>query len=140
MWNGELRGSIYDRFRFVISSSESGVDGPVIVRTAKTATQQQLALTALALRLYELENHGYPESLNSLVPDMLPEIPRDFMDGTPLKYRRLGVERFLLYSSGNDGIDDGGDPTWSENATPWSDIWIGKDAVWPEVFQENTSN
>ena len=128
-------GSIYDQLRFVVSTAELGVDGAVAKNTTKSATRQSIAIAALALEIHRLENETYPETLDALVPTILDKVPRDYMDGTPLKYQRVNNDEFLLYSSGEDGVDDGGDPSWRDGAEVGSSIWDGRDAVWPKVAE-----
>jgi len=90
-------------------------------------------VAAIALRRYEL-HHGKPAtSLAALVPEILSELPRDFMDGQPLRYRLTSNGDFVLYSVGTDGRDDGGDP----NPLPALSgaihkLWNGRDIVWPK--------
>ncbi|MFG0244732.1 MAG: hypothetical protein ACF8MF_01605 [Phycisphaerales bacterium JB052] len=54
------------------------------------------------------EDHGQlPDSLSMLQPRYVPEIPHDLMDpGHEIRYRAEG-ERYVLYSVGSDGDDDG---------------------------------
>jgi len=61
----------------------------------------------LALRLYRADRGDWPAELADLVPAYLPGVPVDTLVGRPLIYRRTGGE-FLLYSVGNDGLDQGG--------------------------------
>jgi hypothetical protein len=61
------------------------------------------------------------------VPEFLEAVPIDHMSGLPLHYRITGDKEFLLYSVGEDGVDDGGD------ATPGKSFWDGHDAVWPRA-------
>ena len=52
------------------------------------------------------------------------------MDGRPLRYHLNPGGLFLLYSVGEDGVDNGGDTTLSPDAhNNWS---MGRDAVWPQ--------
>jgi len=67
----------------------------------------RLLQTDLALRLYYHDHGAWPQSLNQLVPDCLPELPIDPHSGRPFIYRP-GSDDFLLYSVGKDGIDNGG--------------------------------
>jgi hypothetical protein len=64
-------------------------------------------VTAIALELYRQENGSYPDSLNALVPALLPEVPLDRITGTPIHYR-IASDRPLLYSVGADRKDDNG--------------------------------
>lgn len=68
------------------------------------------ALLACALERYWFAHGTYPETLDALTPQYLETLPHDLVTGEPLKYRRLGDDRFLLHAVGWDGIDDGGDP------------------------------
>jgi len=63
---------------------------------------------ACALERHRLAHGEYPENLAPLVPAYLPTLPPDVVDGQPLHYRRLPDGRFLLYSIGWNGKDDGG--------------------------------
>jgi len=47
-----------------------------------------------------------PEQLSALVPAYLPALPRDLMDGRPLRYKHLDQKEFMLYSVGENGLDD----------------------------------
>ncbi|HLV80775.1 MAG TPA: hypothetical protein VKT32_10855 [Chthonomonadaceae bacterium] len=76
----------------------------------RSETQNALLLTALALRAYDAEHGDYPQSLSQLVPGYLARVPDDpFALHAPLRYRRAGT-KYLLYSLGPDGKDDGGKP------------------------------
>lgn len=46
---------------------------------------------ALALRLYQNRAGDWPDSLEQLVPDLLPAVPVDALSGKPLRYRREGT-------------------------------------------------
>ena len=71
---------------------------------------RRLNATGLAIRLFELDHGGRPETLALLVPDYLPSVPIDpfAADGAEIGYvRESGRDR--LYSVGRDGLDDGGE-------------------------------
>jgi hypothetical protein len=74
--------------------------------------QNALLTVALALRAYKVEHGDYPSTLGELMTDKcLTRVPVDpFTISRPVRYRRLSVERYLLYSVGPDGIDDRGAP------------------------------
>jgi hypothetical protein len=55
----------------------------------------------------------------------------DVMDGKPLRYRLNPDGTLLLYSVGEDGVDDGGDPTPGKSWTDSKCWWLARDAVWP---------
>ena len=45
--------------------------------------------------------------LAKLVPDFLPAVPRDLIDGQPLRFKTL-ARGYVVYSIGADGMDEGG--------------------------------
>lgn len=62
-----------------------------------------------ALRVWRAEHGTWPESLDELVPIILPAVPADPFspEGQPLHYDRKG-NGYLLYSVGWNGIDEQG--------------------------------
>jgi hypothetical protein len=63
------------------------------------------------------------------------------MSGKALRYHlRPGDGDFLLYSVGEDGKDDGGDPTQQEGKKSYRQIWDGRDAVWPSAATTEEAN
>lgn len=98
-------------------------------------TENQFALhdTALALTRHRLRHGAFPDSLDALVPTFLPELPRDRMDGQPLRYRKEADDRFTLWSIGDDLRDDGGDGTKEGASTETFAWWLARDAVWPRA-------
>jgi len=77
-----------------------------------TSTQAFLTLgeTACALERHWLAHGNYPGSLAELVPTYLNKTPADIINGQPLHYQRTENGKFILYSIGLDGKDDGGKP------------------------------
>jgi hypothetical protein len=65
------------------------------------------SLAAVAVERYRLRHRRWPDGIADLGPDLLPAIPRDPIDGRPLRYRRLD-DGVVIYSVGFDGRDDGG--------------------------------
>src|SRR5262249_52975358 len=83
----------------------------------------------------------YPARLDDLAPAYLKEVPLDFMDGKPLRYRTKEDGTFLLYSVGEDGKDDGGDGVDAPAYPAWRGImfstwWRGREAVWRMAASE----
>ncbi len=63
----------------------------------------------IAMARYRLVHGSWPISLEALVPDLLPVVPRDPHDGKLLRYAvREGSP--ILWSVGGDRVDDGGIP------------------------------
>ncbi|MGO8763981.1 MAG: hypothetical protein ACLQSR_02465 [Limisphaerales bacterium] len=86
------------------------------------------------MKRYQLQHGSYPTNLSALVPEFLPDVPRDPVDGQPLRYRANANGTFLLYSIGPNAKDDGGDPIHTSRASP-SLFWQNPDAldwVWPQ--------
>lgn len=74
-------------------------------------TDRRLAAVALALRLYAANHDGkYPSSLDELVPQYLPAVPKDpfAAGGKPLLYDSADPSAPAVYSVGDNGKDDGG--------------------------------
>jgi len=91
-------------------------------------TAWQLADVACALRRFQRDTGKYPTELAALVPNYLPEIPFDYMDGNRLRYHPTPEGSFVLYSIGSDGKDnDGALPTRFERNGPWM---AGADGDW----------
>jgi hypothetical protein len=77
-------------------------------QAAEFATQTRDAtLVSIALTVYHRRHIQWPERLEQLCPDLLPEVPLDRFDGEPLRYRIVD-DRPLLYSVGRNRIDEGG--------------------------------
>jgi hypothetical protein len=76
----------------------------------KQASLEAMMLTTragLACKIYKNKTGRYPENLEALVPDVLPEVPLDPFTGKPLVFRIKDGER-LIYSLGSNQKDDGG--------------------------------
>jgi hypothetical protein len=100
-------------------------------RFVTTESWRQCVVTAIALKRHELRHGALPKELSALVPEFLPAVLNDSVDGQPLRYRLNEDGTFLLYSIGIDGIDNGGDATPIPPASsfPWQ---AGRDWVWPQ--------
>lgn len=113
-------------------SLQAGALVQLLDATMTAETERQIVITAIALKRYQLKHGAYPENLNSLVPDFVSAVPRDPVDGKPLRYRQNSDGTFLLYSVGENGKDDGG----TASSAVYSDYdWLGPDApdwVWPQ--------
>ena len=118
--------------RFMLSSMLIGGHGSYIEKSGLSETMRQMALAAVALKRYSLQNKQPPLNLTSLVPAILKQVPMDPMDGQPLRCKLKPDGKLLLYSVGKDGVDNNGDPAPSDNQKNKS-ITSGKDWVWPEV-------
>lgn len=100
------------------SATSFDVIGPMIYQSQRcisvalrSQTLANMVTAAIALERFRLAHHAYPDTLANLTPDFLQAVPVDCMDGRDLRYRANPDGTYLLYSVGNDGVDNGGDPT-----------------------------
>jgi hypothetical protein len=83
------------------------------VAQAEDVARIDIARTVLAIERYRLSNKDHlPASLQELVPAYLGAVPADPFDGRPIRYNRL-PKGYLIYSVGEDGVDNGG-AEWNE--------------------------
>jgi hypothetical protein len=77
------------------------------MRHNRVAAHVRLLTAELAVRCYQSEQGSVPEGLEQLVPKYLQRVPIDPLSGHSLVYRSQGTN-WVLYSVGEDGVDDGG--------------------------------
>jgi hypothetical protein len=84
-------------------------------------TQRDLLMCGIALERDRLRYGRSSERLDQLVPEFLPEVPKDICDGQPLRYQILpdgGVHVWSLWPSGKD---EGGMPNSARSKnTVWT--------------------
>jgi hypothetical protein len=107
-------------------------------RFVESEAARQVVIAAIALKRYELRHGKWPATLDALAPEFLTADPFDPMDGKPLRYHPAdsGATAYVLYSIGNDGVDNGGDATahgfLADNIPNWR--WTRThDWVWPRA-------
>jgi hypothetical protein len=88
----------------LIPAVESATLQPHYVRASRDAM-----LTAIAMELHRRRHGQWPNTLDELVPSLLPAAPVDRFDGRLLRYRIVDGSP-VLYSIGHDFEDDGGMP------------------------------
>jgi hypothetical protein len=96
---------------------------------------REIIITAIALKRYQLKYGDYPTNLDSLVPQFVAAVPIDPVDGRRLRYRLNAGGTYLLYSIGQDGKDDGGDPSLGASVRNPNLDWLNRralDWVWPQ--------
>jgi hypothetical protein len=96
-----------------------------ILTAARNENLRQMGVASLALKRYQMRQGRWPDQLAALVPELLTEVPVDWMDGKPLRYRLNPEGGYTLYGVGDNGHDDGGDST--------------KDEVWPTMVPWETA-
>lgn len=77
-------------------------------------TELAATVTLLAIRAYQLDHGGLPESLDDLIPAYLSTLPHDGFDDAPLRYSKTARR---LHSRGSDRVDRGGE----SNPSTWLD-------------------
>ncbi len=125
---GNPLGALGQARYWLAASSLPRVDA-ALGGAARAETLRALSVAAIALKRYEVRHGRLPTALPQLVPEFLARVPRDFMDGQPLRYRPRPNGGFLLYSVGDDGHDDGGDARPTITDPPG--VLSGRDWVWP---------
>lgn len=84
----------------------------VFDRSIRDEIGLRCALIIVALERFRRIHKRWPDSLESLVPDQLKNVPTDPFDGTPLRYRR-NQDGVAVYSIWPDGQDYAGKLTYS---------------------------
>ncbi len=113
----------------------SFVAGGVRKIVATMEAIRRVVVTAIALKRFQQANGHWPEKLSELVPQFISSVPLDAIDGQPLRYRRNADGTYLLYSVGDNGVDDGGDPSLPAGSTSTTFNWTNpkaRDWVWPQ--------
>ena len=134
--------AVYEDVASAASSSrppESGCPYPDFSKAWRAAfrnlTLREMTTAAIALQRHQLRHGRWPARLEALVPEFLPARPRDLMDGQPLRYRLNPDGSFVLYSVGEDGKDDGGNPKPEvAQGNSWDALQNGRDFVWPQLM------
>ncbi len=113
-----------DDYRLLFSRFVGDISFRVFQNVCRTETHREMMLAAIAIKRYQLRHGKLPSSLHALAPEFMPSLPHDWMDGKPLRYRVNTDGTFTLYSVGDDGVDNGGEPSGEQN------MWRSRDAVW----------
>ncbi len=99
----------------------------------KNMTLGQMVTAAIAVKRYEARHGKVPVNLETLVPEFLAQVPLDYMDGQPLRYKIRPDGSACLYSVGEDTEDNQSDPTPQTSERQQPSAWDGRDWVWPRV-------
>jgi len=98
-WSGYWAPLPYDFFRYFVSpryeSFWSSLERPWAAQT-----RRELAVAGIAVMRYQMRYGKLPASLEALVPEFMPAVPRDFMNGQVLNYQ-ISDNDFFLHSAGN---------------------------------------
>jgi len=91
----------------VVAGLLCGVWRPIIQAAARSDALRASAQVGLAMHRYRAAHGQFPVSLDELVPDALPAVPRDPYDGQPIRLVTTD-DGWVVYSIGPDMVDDGG--------------------------------
>ena len=115
------------RKSFLLSVSVPALDR-IAVQTWRAKTGRRALLTTLAVVRYVQKKGVHPPTLDALVAEgYMSELPIDPYSGEAFGYHRTG-DGFLLYSWGQNHIDDGGRQGTGQDGKPrklWTDTAIG---------------
>lgn len=104
-------GTSYDNFRYLLTHLTISGASELIVKAVKEEAKVRQTQIAIALERFQRAEQTYPETLDKLTPQFLQSVPLDPMNAKPMRYESQSPNSFLLYSVGEDGIDDGGNPS-----------------------------
>jgi hypothetical protein len=102
-WKGSLRSKLRHLWVLLMAPALSRV----FVVSELHLAERDATLVLIAVELHRKRHGQWPDSLEVLVPNMLPTMVRDRFDGAPLRYR-LEKNGPVIYSVGVDRNDDGG--------------------------------
>jgi len=115
---------------FLLSVSTPAMERMVALVWRVQAGRRALS-TTLAVMRYARDKGGYPSSLDALVPaGYLNALPLDPYSGKSFGYQRT-AEGFLLYSWGENLVDDGGRQGTGQNGAPRMFAENGDWIFWP---------
>jgi len=95
------------QFPYVLALFSIPPGGSVRAEYLHLAAKIEITRTACQLARYQIKHGAFPDLLEKLVPEFVPQVPRDPMDNAPLRYR-LTETGYDLWSIGLDRKDDGG--------------------------------
>jgi hypothetical protein len=117
------------RSRFVpfhlITRTIIPIEAQLIHQEVFAEVHRSTSRAAVALALFRARHGRFPDRLDELVPEVLPDVPQDPWAERPLRYRREG-SGFVVYSIGEDLIDGGGpdQPAGEESPDSFDDTGI----------------
>ena len=99
--------------RSIGTADVSRYRGPILRRWKATMADLALEEVALAARRFRLAQRALPAALERLVPEWMESLPADPFrsDGATLGYRANADGSFVVWSVGDDAVDDRGDAT-----------------------------
>jgi hypothetical protein len=127
VWQRDDYGSV----KYLLSGQLAPALEKASAKAARMEAQRELVVAAIAIERFRLRHGKPPPTLSAVVPEFVSKPALDPMDGQPARYRAREDGTFLLYSVGEDGKDDGGDPMPTSPTSQNYYFGNGRDIVWP---------
>lgn len=97
-----------------VNQISAGIFDIARLKPAQSETENHLLAVSLALQIYRQSHGAYPQSLDAVKANVPASLLADpFAAQGNLRYRRDGA-KYVLYSVGPDGRDDGGKPIYDK--------------------------
>ena len=100
------------RMMFLVRTMMPSLSGTAVWHARSTA-QLECTRVALAAERLRLKTGRLPGSIDELIPEYLDAVPPDPFDGKPMRLATTD-EGIVIYSIGEDTVDDGGSVTKGE--------------------------
>lgn len=113
----QLANTPLGRSRYTISLDTLTVMYTCAQARSRAIAKRDSARAAVAIERFRLRHGRIPQTLESLIPEFLPEVPLDPFDGKPLRYH-VDTDEYTVYSVGMDGIDQGGQTDETQLSIP----------------------
>ena len=95
---------------FLIKEYSFSISGSIYAQL-KTKVSFDVTRLFIAINLYKQRHKTIPQSLHDLIPNFIDSVPSDqYNKKLFLRYRVFENGAWLIYSSGKNAIDDGGEP------------------------------
>jgi hypothetical protein len=104
----------FQRLRHAMSQAILPLLTGIRIETGRGTASLRCAATLVACERYHLAHGSWPAQLSDLTPQFMEKVPLDPFDGQPLRYQ-LTPEAVMVYSIGQDLVDDGGTFVDDEN-------------------------
>jgi len=122
------RKRVWHPYRIFAQLLMPAIEG-VATKTARNQAVVSQARVACVLERHRLTRGQYPLSLEALCPQFADRLPPDPVNGQPFRYRCV-PEGYVLYSIGEDLVDDQGAPVAKERGTSPGTRQAKGDRVW----------
>lgn len=103
----EMGASGMGRIRYGLTAQILPAIQATFEATARGVGSTRTAVTAIAIERFRRRHGKLPDSLEELVPDLMPALPMDPYDGKPMRYV-VTDEDVRVYTLGRNHQDDGG--------------------------------